>query len=65
MNKIKLMPYEWQECKGIIILDPDGWRVDNKSQFEPITKEEFDKRAAMSTIMPAAGNKVDTSESSD
>jgi DNA-binding CsgD family transcriptional regulator len=43
-------PEEWCRILDAEILDPDGWRHDNKDWNEPITKEEFRERHAMSTI---------------
>ena len=44
-------PREWEEVKGIRILDPDGWRGRNFKAFgAAISEEEFDQRMAMSTV---------------
>lgn len=46
-------PDEWCELTGIQIMDPDGW--DRKNYFvswnTPITREEFIKKAWMSTCL--------------
>lgn len=47
---VKRTPIEWEEIHRIKILDPDGWRLDDKSFTEPITEAEFYDRAAISTI---------------
>lgn len=47
----KLTPEHWEKLKGIVIVDPDGWRRDGYFLWDnPITEEEFDRRAAESTI---------------
>lgn len=47
----KKTPEDWAEEKGIVIVDPDGWRRDGAPALdEPITEEEFNRRAAESTI---------------
>lgn len=47
-------PAVWETRKGICILDPDGWRQSSalgpKDFSEPITEDEFDRRAASSTV---------------
>lgn len=44
-------PAVWSELAGLQILDPDGWRGrDGRPMDEPITRAEFDRRAAISTI---------------
>ena len=47
---IKLSPTEWQAKTGITIMDPDGWRIDNKSFDEPIDEAEWNERMFSSTI---------------
>ncbi|PTR30603.1 hypothetical protein C8K36_102455 [Rhodococcus sp. OK519] len=42
-------PTEWCTEKSIHILDPDGWRYDNKPWDEPLTEDDFLHRAGMST----------------
>ncbi len=45
---------EWQDIKGVVILDPDGWdrqNYDYSFNEELITEEEFDKRLSVSTVM--------------
>jgi hypothetical protein len=47
----KKLPAEWQEQAGFRVADPDGWRgEDAKPWSEPITWEEFTKRAMRSTV---------------
>lgn len=47
----KLRPQAWAVSKRVVVRDPDGWRgADARSWFDPITEEEFDRRAACSTI---------------
>ncbi len=46
----KKIPTEWEKITGIRILDPDGWRQDNKDWWEPIDEEEWEKRMMQSTI---------------
>jgi len=43
--------YQWASDLQITILDPDGWRIDKKEMSDIISKEEFLRRAAMSTII--------------
>lgn len=43
-------PSEWEKLTEITILDPDGWREDNKSFEEPIEEEEFMRRMWNSTV---------------
>ena len=50
MDELKT-PIEWSKIDGIVIMDPDGWRNDGKSFYEPITRAEFDERTWVSTIM--------------
>lgn len=49
----------WARELGIIILDPDGWRKNSPygylSMETPITREDFDRRSAISTIGPRLG----------
>ena len=44
--------FEWADYYGFEIFDPDGWRRDNKSMDERISKREFLMRSAISTICP-------------
>ena len=47
---------EWSEIKGIIIRDPDGWRVEGAPAWDVrITEAEFIERAAGSTIQLLPG----------
>lgn len=48
---IEKRPEEWAKEEGVKILDPDGWRMDNKDFDEPITKTEFNERLTHSTII--------------
>lgn len=43
-------PAEWADALRFTIHDPDGWRNDGKSFDEPVTAEEFDRRAQICTI---------------
>lgn len=46
----KLTPEEWEVRTGISIMDPDGWRRSGDPTWtEPIDRDDFLKRAAMST----------------
>lgn len=45
-----LTPTQWQRRKRVFVIDPDGWRKDDKSWDDPITEAEFDRRAAASTV---------------
>lgn len=56
------MPIEWAQLKRLVILDPDGWRLDGKALNEPIDEEEFDLRAGRSTITPAGPAGFDPEE---
>lgn len=45
--------FEWQNIKGIVIMDPDGWDRNNlyySFYEEKISEAEYDRRAAASTI---------------
>lgn len=46
-----MRPDFWAKSEGIVILDPDGWRDDNKPWDEPIGFEEWQVRRNKSTIM--------------
>lgn len=47
---IKKAPEIWCFDTGIIIMDPDGWRGKNDPEWdEPITRDDFIKRAMIST----------------
>lgn len=43
---------EWADFTGIVVYDPDGWdRLNFEASWsEPITFNEFIKRASMSTV---------------
>lgn len=44
-------PEEWGKVKGIRVIDPDGWRGEHGLSWEtPITEEDYDNRAAVSSI---------------
>lgn len=44
-------PEEWGKVKGIRVIDPDGWRGEDGLSWEtPITEEDYDGRAAVSSI---------------
>ena len=55
---MKKTPDEWlgePEFEGYVILDPDGWNRQakdwDKEWKTPLTKEEFNNKLMMSTIM--------------
>ena len=48
-DKLKT-PDEWCKFHDLRIMDPDGWREDNKSWSDLITDKEFQKRAMASTV---------------
>lgn len=48
---IKHRPATWMKMTGIYVLDPDGWRGDNKSMNAPLTEEEWKWRQSKSTCM--------------
>lgn len=50
MTEVKRFPAEWERMDNIVVLDPDGWRHDNKLWCEPITRNEWIRRKNMSTI---------------
>jgi len=44
-------PEQWAKEDGIIIMDPDGWRMKDSPPFDqPIPKSEYDWRVIISTI---------------
>ena len=45
----KRKPADWAREFGIVVRDPDGWRVDNQPWRKPITREDFIARAIGST----------------
>lgn len=47
----KRYPSEWEEFTGIKILDPDGWRFDNRPWDVPIDEAEWVMRMSRSTVM--------------
>jgi NTP pyrophosphatase (non-canonical NTP hydrolase) len=48
---VKLMTaHLWAEKAALVIMDPDGWRRDNKSLYEAIDCYEFIKRVDQSTV---------------
>lgn len=49
-------PAEWEAIDGIRILDPDGWRWDNKSFDDPIDWHEWNSRMMISTIQSTRSN---------
>jgi hypothetical protein len=46
-------PDEWSKRFGVKVWDPDGWRSDGKAWDEPISKAEFERRLAVSTVGPS------------
>lgn len=50
-GQIKRTPEEWQKIKNLVVLDPDGWRHDNKDFNDPLTEEEWTYRQQRSTCM--------------
>lgn len=48
----KRIPARWAAERGLTILDADGWRADGTPLDQPITREEFDRRLALSTAGP-------------
>ncbi len=53
MEEVLKLPREWAREDGIRVLDADGWMgKDGRSWFEPISREEFDRRVAISTVGP-------------
>lgn len=46
----KRTPEEWSETYGLLVLDPDGWRVPGAPDWaEPVSLAEFYHRALEST----------------
>lgn len=45
--------HQWEEELGITIMDPDGWRRDEKSLSERISRVEFMRRMRSSTLGPS------------
>lgn len=52
-------PSEWSKLLGVTILDPDGWDRQNfwEDWGRPITREEFQTKASMSTIRIEPGRR--------
>jgi hypothetical protein len=50
-KEIRHRPTTWMKMTGIIVLDPDGWRCDNKNMNTPLTEEEWKWRQQKSTCM--------------
>jgi hypothetical protein len=48
---IRHRPATWMKIKNILVLDPDGWRSDNKSFNAPLTEDEWKWRQQRSTCM--------------
>ena len=48
-EEVKHLPVTWCKLMKVKILDPDGWREDNKSWEAPLTRVDFLARAAKST----------------
>lgn len=49
---MKKSTYDWlKEHPHTILMDPNGWKIDNKSMYEPITLEEFQERLSNSTVI--------------
>ena len=43
-------PRDWERILGVLVLDPDGWRREDRFDYEqPISREEFLSRASEST----------------
>lgn len=42
---------QFSEFKGIVLMDPDGWRSDNTPLDTPIKYSEFCRRLSHSTCM--------------
>ena len=53
---VKRYPSEWEVIDNIKVLDPDGWRMDNRPWDVPITREEWDRRMLRSTIQRGVKN---------
>jgi len=53
---VKRYPSEWEVIDNIKVLDPDGWRMDNRPWDVPITREEWDRRMSHSTIQRGVKN---------
>ena len=49
---IKRSSQEWQDASPFIVQDPDGWNREDfaASWAEPITEDEFNNRAMLSTL---------------
>jgi hypothetical protein len=42
---------EWSKLYGVVVRDPDGWRVEDAPSWEtPITEDDFSSRMARSTV---------------
>jgi hypothetical protein len=53
MSTEERTPDEWCVEFNVMILDPDGWRgADDPPFTQPISRREFQRRLAMSTIGP-------------
>ena len=56
LNKLELKPEVWCRMFETAILDPDGWREDDKDFEEPIILSEFVRRMYVSTIHLGSGS---------
>ncbi len=48
----KKTPTEWSEIYGVVIIDPDGWRLPYSPWWDtPIDQQDWERRLFISTIM--------------
>ena len=50
LKKLALPPADWCAILGIRMVDPDGWRRDEKPYGEPVGLDEFVRRCWPSTL---------------
>ena len=50
LKKLSLPPDDWCAILGVRMLDPDGWRRDDKPYGEPVKLAEFVRRCWPSTL---------------
>lgn len=47
----KRTPVEWKNIDNVLIVNPDGWRNEDRDWNEPITRKEWERLSKQSTQM--------------